>query len=130
MEEESNKIRLPKATDIRAEDLQASAAAPESTLPRARPKLAQTLRVINAMVSDGVIGRYAIGGAVGATFYLEPLPTMDVDVFVAIYPEVGGLITSSPIYEYLDKRGYQPVGEAVKIEDWLVQFLAPTGPLV
>ena len=30
-----------------------------------------TLEVINRMQADGVIGKYAIGGAVGATFYLE-----------------------------------------------------------
>ena len=39
-----------------------------------------TLEMINRMESDGVIGRYAIGDAVGATFYLEPLATADVDV--------------------------------------------------
>jgi hypothetical protein len=32
-----------------------------------------TLEVINQMQRDGVIGRYAIGGAVGATFYLAAL---------------------------------------------------------
>jgi hypothetical protein len=30
-----------------------------------------TLQVINQMQADGVIGPYAIGGAVGATFYLN-----------------------------------------------------------
>jgi hypothetical protein len=34
------------------------------------------LDVINAMQSAGVIGRYAIGGAVAATFYLEPAATI------------------------------------------------------
>ena len=31
------------------------------------------------MRTDGVIGKYAIGGAVGATFYLEPSATLDID---------------------------------------------------
>lgn len=35
-----------------------------------------TLAVINQMQADGVIGKYAIGGAVGATFYLEPAATL------------------------------------------------------
>jgi hypothetical protein len=39
-----------------------------------------TLAVINQMQAVGVIGRYAIGGAVGATFYLEPSATLDIDV--------------------------------------------------
>lgn len=38
-----------------------------------------TLQVINRMQAEGVIGEYAIGGAVGATFYLEPSATLDID---------------------------------------------------
>jgi len=41
-----------------------------------------TFRVLNEMCVDGVIGTYAIGGAVGATFYLEPFATLDLDVFI------------------------------------------------
>jgi hypothetical protein len=33
------------------------------------------------MQADGVIERYAIGRAAGATFYLEPIATLDVDTF-------------------------------------------------
>lgn len=40
----------------------------------------KTLEEINQMQADGVISHYAIGGAVGATFYLEPAATLDVDV--------------------------------------------------
>jgi len=38
------------------------------------------IQTINRMQSDSVIERYAIGDAVGATFYLEPVATLDVDV--------------------------------------------------
>ena len=41
----------------------------------------ETIATINQMQADGVIERYAIGGAVGATFYLEPSATLDVDIF-------------------------------------------------
>ena len=34
--------------------------------------------VISQMESDGVIGRYAIGGAIGAIFWLEPMTTKDI----------------------------------------------------
>lgn len=79
----------------------------------------------------GVIGRYAIGGAVGATFYLEPVRTLDVDVFVAIEPDAGHLIiTPKPIYEYLTALGYVARGEYLIVEGWPVQFLPPTGPLL
>ena len=33
----------------------------------------EVITTINQMQADGVIDRYAIGGAVGATFYLEPV---------------------------------------------------------
>lgn len=34
------------------------------------------------MKADGVIERYAVSGAVGTTFYLEPVATLDVDVLI------------------------------------------------
>jgi hypothetical protein len=89
-----------------------------------------TLEVINRMQADGVIGKYAIGEAVGATFYLEPAATLDVDVFVSL-PKTrsGALLTLTPIYDYLQKRGYKSEGEYVVIEGWPVQFLPPSDAL-
>jgi hypothetical protein len=86
---------------------------------------------MNQMETDGVIDRYAIGGAVGATFYLEPVATLDVDVFVAFQPEPGQLLADpKPIFDYLASRGWSMKGEYVMIAAWPVQFLPPTGPLV
>ena len=56
-----------------------------------------TLEMINRMQSDGVTGKYAIGGAVGATFYLEPLATADVVMFVMLPTGPGSSLLS--IYE-------------------------------
>ncbi len=42
----------------------------------------RTLAVINQMVADGVIENYAVAGAIGAMFYVEPFSTKDLDVFV------------------------------------------------
>ena len=53
-------------------------------------RLAQMLSLINQLEKDGVIARYAIGGAVGATFYLEPIATLDVDIFVIFRGETPG----------------------------------------
>jgi hypothetical protein len=94
-------------------------------------QLRKIFAVINEMQRNGIIGRYAVGGAVGAMFYLEPTRTVDLDVFVAIAPEAGSLIISpKPIYDYLTARGYSTSGEYLIIEDWPVQFLPPTGPLL
>jgi hypothetical protein len=85
-----------------------------------------TFQVINQMQADGVIGKYAIGGAVGATFYLEPSATLDIDVFVSFRNSPGSLLLSlQPIYDYLTARNYQVEGEYIIIEGWQVQFLPP-----
>jgi hypothetical protein len=83
-----------------------------------------TLEVINRMQAEGVIGEYAIGGAVGATFYLEPSATLDVDIFVALKSAPGSsLLTLAPVYAYLTERGCEAGKEHIVIEGWPVQFL-------
>ena len=52
-------------------------------------KIKEVIAVVNQMQADGVIERYAVGGAVGATFYLEPVATLDVDIFTAFKPHRG-----------------------------------------
>jgi hypothetical protein len=94
-------------------------------------KLKEVFAAINRMKSDGVIDRYAIGGAVGATFYLEPVATLDVDVFVVFRPEPGRpIISPQPIFDYLTSLGATIEGEYLVIAGWPVQFLPPTSPLV
>jgi hypothetical protein len=91
----------------------------------------EALIAINQMESDDIIDRYGIGGAVGATFYLEPMATLDVDVFVAFRAEPGQLLANpKPLFDYLAGRGFPMKGEYVMIAGWPVQFLPPTGPLV
>jgi hypothetical protein len=78
-----------------------------------------TLEIINQMQADGVIAEYAIGGAVGATIYLEPAATLDVDIFVVL-PQEGPLLISSPIYDYLRDRGATIPAEHIVIGEWPV----------
>jgi len=89
----------------------------------------QTLAIIEQLHISGVIGPYAIGGAVGAAFYLEPVATLDVDVFVIFEPPPL-ILTLTPIYEACAKLGYRAEGEAIVIEGWPVQFLAADQPLI
>jgi hypothetical protein len=90
----------------------------------------ETLELINQMQMDGVIGKYAIGGAVGATLYLEPAATLDVDIFAVMPTTSGGLLLSlSPIYDYLKPRGATVKGEYIEIGGWPVQFLSPGNEL-
>lgn len=83
------------------------------------------------MEADGIVDRYAIGGAVGATFYLEPVATLDVDIFISFQAQPGSPpISPEPVFKYLTGRGAQIEGEYLIITDWPVRFLPPTGPLV
>jgi hypothetical protein len=87
--------------------------------------------ILNQMETDGVIGRYAIGGAVGSIFWLETITTKDVDVFVMLptstvrSPHSLGLI-----YDYLQVRGYVPEGQFIIIEGLAVEFVPQPTPLV
>lgn len=82
------------------------------------------------MEREGIIGNYAIGGAVGATFYLEPVATLDLDVFVLFSNAAESLLISlTPIYEYLLQKGHQVQGEYIQMSGWPVQFLPPAGDL-
>lgn len=89
-----------------------------------------TLEAINQMQADGIIGKYAIGGAVGATLYVEPAATLDVDIFVML-PAVPGssLLSLAPIYEYLKAHGGVVRDEYIVIGGWPVQFLPPRDDL-
>jgi hypothetical protein len=88
----------------------------------------QTLDVINRMEADGVIGRYAIAGAVAAYQYVEPALTDDLDILIAFEAAPtrarSGLITLGPILCYLKEKGYSEFQrEAILIEGWAVQFI-------
>lgn len=83
------------------------------------------LKVLAELIADGVIEDYAIGGAMGATFYLEPVVTMDLDVFV-LFKDNDSLLPLQPIYDVLKKRGYYPdahMPECINIGGVPVQFL-------
>jgi hypothetical protein len=89
-----------------------------------------TIVAINQMQADGVIPSYAIGGAVGATFYLEPVATMDVDVFISFQTEAGSLLANpQSMFDYLKARGGVMEGEYIVVAGWPVQFLPAATPL-
>jgi hypothetical protein len=90
----------------------------------------KTLRVLNRMVKDGVIKQYAIGGAVAAIFYIEPINTNDLDIFFHVEDPSAGFDILTPLYKYLSGLGYQAKGEAIDIEGWPVQFLPVFNPLL
>jgi hypothetical protein len=89
----------------------------------------RALAEINALQEAGIIGRSAIGGAIGATFYLEPVSTFDLDVFV-LFAGAPLIRTLSPIYDFLVARGHAAEGDAIVVDGWPVQFLPAETPLL
>lgn len=87
-------------------------------------KLAAVEEVLDDLHKNGIIGNYAIGGAVAAAFYSEPVNTIDLDIFFMFDPPQTGIILSlAPIYEYLNERGYEFDHEFIYIAGWPVQFI-------
>lgn len=87
----------------------------------------EALQVINQLEAKGVIGRYAIGGAVAMIYYTEPTHTRDLDIFCSIPSAASQLIVSlEPIYSGLRELGWhEHDGEGVKVAGVSVQFLSP-----
>lgn len=68
---------------------------------------------LEAAVAAGVLTRYAVGGAIAATFYLEPTSTEDVDVFVVVEEGASTLHPFGTVYEWFRGRGAAWRDEAV-----------------
>jgi len=89
--------------------------------------LKNALQVINEMVADGIIQKYAVAGAVAALNYIEPTVTEDLDILVSLddlQSGPSGLVTIEPLISYLRNRGYTEFKqEGIVIEGWPVQFL-------
>ena len=87
------------------------------------------LRAVNAMKQAGVVTEYAVAGGMAQAFWVEAMPTYDLDVLVALPQTEGVIVSLAPIYAWSKDRGYFTRGEHVVIGDIPVQFLASPGPL-
>jgi len=84
------------------------------------------------MVEEGILEAYAIGGAMAAVFYVEPVATFDLDVFVLLPAAERDqvIVTLERQSQWLARRGYPAAGEHVMIESVPVQLLPAYNPLV
>ena len=88
--------------------------------------LANVLRAANELVSAGLIKDYALGGALAAIYYTEPITTYDADIiFVASDKTLSAGIPA--IYSHLQSKGWRVEREHLLIGDFAVQFLAASG---
>jgi hypothetical protein len=81
------------------------------------------------MLKQGIFKKYAIGGGIAGIFYIEPITTFDLDIFIII-EQKSKIITLTPIYDWLGNRGYKYKNEQIIIENIPVQFLPAYNPLV
>src|SRR5213593_1184311 len=88
--------------------------------------LADVLRAANELVSAGLIRDYALGGALAAIYYTEPVTTYDADiVFIASDKTLSAGIPA--IYSHLQSKGWRVEREHLLVMDFPVQFLAASG---
>lgn len=93
--------------------------------------IATVFAELNALHEAGVVRGYAVGGAIGALYYLEPAATQDVDAFVLFRPEDAASLTPlKAIFDFLTTRGAPAEGEHLVIGGWPVQILPADDPLL
>jgi len=82
--------------------------------------------VLEQLVRDGTLKRYAVGGATAAGFPGEPLATRDFAVFVFLEPPPASLlVTLEPLYSRLCEMGFTEFEEeGLLIHGLPVQFLS------
>lgn len=90
----------------------------------------KTLAILNDLEESGLIMRYALGGAMAFLFYAEPILTYDMDAFVFLPPSAGAVLSLSPIYQYLRKRGYKEHKEHVVVEGVPLQLIPAYNKLI
>jgi hypothetical protein len=94
------------------------------------PSFENALRRINDLKAARIIDDYAIAGAMALVFWIEPIPTFDLDVLVLLPESDGPLVSLDAIYRWAAERSYPVEHEhIIIIEGVPVQFLPANGAL-
>jgi hypothetical protein len=86
--------------------------------------LADVLRAANELVSAGLIKDYALGGALAAIYYTEPITTYDADIIFIASDKTFGI---PAIYSHLSSKGWRVERDHLLIKNFPVQFIAASG---
>jgi hypothetical protein len=91
----------------------------------------KAIAVIEQLMGEGLIAKYAIGGAFGALFYLEPTETFDIDIFIHLDPSKGSfLISMDPFIDRLEALGYTEwIEDKIVVEGCPIQFVPVAMPI-
>jgi hypothetical protein len=90
----------------------------------------ETLRTINELQEQGLFEKYAIGGAVAAIFYAEPVVTFDLDIMVILPGSANELDPLRGVFDWAKSKGYELDKEQIIIGGIPVQFLPVYNELV
>jgi len=82
------------------------------------------------MEAEGLFEKYAIGGGIASLFYIEPVVTYDLDIFIILPQSDKSLLMLSPLYDWLGGKGYKALKEHIVIENIPVQFIPAYSDLV
>lgn len=86
--------------------------------------LGPVIRALDLMQAEGILAKYAIGGAFAAILHAEPISTIDFDVFFLFKEQqTGAILSLDKIYDFAKAHGYTFDHEFININGWLVQFV-------
>ncbi len=88
------------------------------------------LETLLQLQSEALLQRFAIGGAIAASFYVEAVATEDLDVFAFIAPQPSGFVLLTPLYDRIKTLGGRVHNEHIIIGSWPVQILPAFNPLI
>ncbi len=88
------------------------------------------LETLLQLQNEALLQRFAIGGAIAASFYVEAVVTEDLDVFAFITPQASGFVLLTPLYDRIKTLGGRVHNEHIIIGSWPVQILPAFNPLV
>ena len=88
------------------------------------------LETLLTLQKEALLQRFAIGGAIAASFYLEAVATEDLDIFAFISPQPSGFVLFTPLYERIKALGGRVHNEHIVIGGWPVQILPAFNPLI
>ena len=88
------------------------------------------LETLLQLQNEALLQRFAIGGAIAASFYVEAVATEDLDVFAFITPQPSGFVLLTPLYDRIKALGGRVHNEHIIIGTWPVQISPAFNPLV
>jgi hypothetical protein len=90
----------------------------------------KAIKIVKELQKAGIIEDFAIGGGIATVFYIEPVLTYDLDIFYIQNNDEKKIISLSPIYNFLKRKGYSFEKEHIVIEGTPVQFIPVYNDLV